>query len=668
MTSTRVQAAHLPVARVLPILHISHLDRAFDYLVDEESSQDCQPGVRVRIRFGGRLLDAIVLERLESTDHQGSLKWIDRVISPDKVYPPHLAALVESLRDRYAATTADLLRAAIPTRNAAAEQHDFSTPWQELGSTNEPDLSPWAIYEHGTSFVDAVLAGQMARAVWQVAPGADWAQAYACLAAKIAMDGGGVLIVVPDQRDLDHLEQALREWVSAKQVTVLSASLGPQARYRRYLSALRGQARIVIGTRSAAFAPVHNLKLVAIKDDGDENLVDPRAPYHHAREVLTTRSAIEKCSLIIGSITRTAEAQLLVESGWAHSLTANRDTLRSRQPIIHAVGETDFDLKRDPQARQARIPAKAFMAARAALKRGMPVLFQVPRKGYVPSLACGSCRAPARCRHCNGPMELPAAQQGEVAQQPTCRWCGRADAHMRCTHCGSERIRAVVLGGQRTAEELGRAFPNTKIVVSGGNRIIDQIEPGPMIVVSTPGGEPRGVYGAAILLDTWALLGKQDLRAMELALADWALPAQMVQSGKSGGEVFVVADPGLPVVQSLIRWDMPGAAALELAQRREVHFPPAAHMAAVDGPSAALEDFLAHIQLPEHAEVLGPVDLPPGVRMPGQFEGPAMRLLIRSPLQGRSDLGAALRAAMISRAARKQDLPLRIQVDPIRVG
>ena len=81
----------------------------------------------------------------------------------------------------------------------------------------------------------------------------------------------------------DALEAALRELVSPRQITVLAAGLGPESRYRRYLDILHGSGRLVIGTRSAAYAPVANLRLAVILDDGDDNLVDPRAPYVHAR-------------------------------------------------------------------------------------------------------------------------------------------------------------------------------------------------------------------------------------------------------------------------------------------------------------------------------------------------------------------------------------------------
>ena len=645
-----------PVARVLPLLGLPHLDRPFDYLVAESDSEAAQPGVRVRIRFAGRLVDALVLERAATSDHEGKLRFIGRVVSPEVVYPERMRLLIDALADRYAATRSDLIRTAIPPRHTKAEETDTTTAWEELGEAAEPDLSAWSAYEHGESFVDAVIGGTLARAAWQIAPGDDWAAALAALATKVAKDGGGVLIVVPDQTDVDTVDAALRELVGPRQITTLTASLGPQARYSRFLSVLHGQGRIVVGTRSAGFAPVEKLQLAVVMFDGDDSLVDPRAPYTHAREVLTTRSAIEKVSLIIGGHARTAETQLLVESGWAHDLVAPRATVRARSPFIHAAGDSDFALEKDPRAAAARIPSVAFEAARKALAADKPVLFQVPRTGYVQSLACGNCREPARCRACNGPLGLPS---GGEAAAPTCRWCGRMDSSYVCPVCGSHRLRAVVLGTQRTAEELGRAFAPAKVIMSWGEKILKEVPGGPAIVVATPGAEPRasGGYGAAVLLDTWALLGRPDMRASEEALAKWMGAAGLVDKQ---GDVVVVADPALPVVQHLIRWDAPGYAAHELEARREVRFPPAVHMAAVDSPRESLTDFLAHIDLPPHAEVLGPVDL--------ADETYQQRVLIRAPLSTRTALGKALRAANVNRATRKQEVPLRITVNPMDIG
>jgi len=234
----------------------------------------------------------------------------------------------------------------------------------------------------------------------------------------------------------------------------------------------------------------------------------------------------------------------------------------------------------------------------------------------------------------------------------------------------------VVVGTQRTAEELGRAFAPQKVITSWGERILTEVPDTPAIVVSTPGAEPRvaegGKYGAAVLLDTWALLGRPDLRAAEETMAKWMAACTLVAPHGKGGEVVVVADAALPVVQHLIRWDAAGHAAAELAQRREVRFPPAVHMAAVDSPRDSLTDFLEHIDLPADVDILGPVEVPPGADLPGEWDervaGPAQRVLIRTPLSTRNALGKALRAAAVNRATRKQDLPLRIQVNPMHIG
>ncbi len=666
---------------MLPQLGLPHLDREFDYLVSAEHSDAAQPGVRVRIRFAGRLVDALVLERAQESSHQGELRFVERVISPEVVAPEQLRQLIDVLADRYAGTRTDLYRAAIPARHARAEggatatqatQATQATPWELLGEVSQPDLSGWSQYQHGESFVDAVLNNKLARAAWQVAPGDDWAALVGALAVEVAIRGGAALIIVPDQRHVDRCEQALRTMVAAKQVTVLTASQGPQARYSRYLTVIHGRARIVVGTRSTAFAPLHNLQVMVLMHDGDTSLVDPREPYYHAREVLTTRSSLQQVSLLIGGYTRTAETQMLVESGWMHGLVAARTRLRKQAPFIHAAGDSDIELERDPRAAQARLPSAAFQAANRALERSRPVLFQVPRVGYITLLACGRCRATARCRWCNGPLSLAS---GTDAAAPMCRWCGRVDARHTCPVCGSHALRAVVVGTDRTAEELGRAFPRQRVVNSSGNKIVPTVPAKPAIIVATPGAEPaveEGAYGAAVLLDVWALLQRADLRATEDTFQKWMSAAALVQPQAAGGEVIVVADPAIPAVQRLIRWDAPGFAAAELDQRRDAHLPPAFPIALVDAPAPALEDFFAHVELPPDVELLGPVDLPTGRNLPGEWDeqkfGPAQRILVRAAAGQRVQLGKALRAGAVSRSARKQELPLRIQVNPIDIG
>ena len=116
----------------------------------------------------------------------------------------------------------------------------------------------------------------------------------------------------------------------------------------------------------------------------------------------------------------------------------------------------------------------------------------------------------------------------------------------------------------------------------------------PAVVVATPGAEPAaaGGYGAALLLDAWALLGRQDLRAAEDTLRRWMAATALVRSRGDGGVVAVVAESAMPTVQALIRWDPVGHAEAELDARSEVGLPPAVHMAAVDGAPEAVAALL----------------------------------------------------------------------------
>jgi primosomal protein N' (replication factor Y) (superfamily II helicase) len=668
--STRTPVEVEPIARVLPMLSVPHLDRDFDYLVSAEQSDDAQPGVRVRVRFHGRLVDGFVLERRNDTDHTGKLGWLDRVVSAEPVLTAEIRRLVDAVAARYAGTRPDVLRLAVPARHARVEKEPAAVPALPVVSPVDP--SGWETYARGGQFLSALSESLAARAVWQALPGESWADRFAEAAAQTIRSGKAVLAIVPDQRDLDALSEAAAARIDERSVVALSAGLGPAARYRRWLAALRGSARLVIGTRSAVFAPLSDLGLVMVWADADDTLAEPRAPYPHAREVAMLRAHQARCAALIGGYARTTEAHALVRNGWAHDVVAPRAVVRTRTPRVVALDDSGYAEERDPAARTARLPSIALRAARAALDSGAPVLVQVPRRGYVPSLACARCRTIARCRHCNGPLSVQESAGPGPATCTVCRWCSRADPTLRCARCGSDAVRAVVVGARRTAEELGRAFPGTAVITSAGEAIVAEVGAKPALVVATPGAEPRasGGYGAALLLDTWALLGRQDLRAAEDALWRWMTAAALVRSRGDGGLVTVIADSSIPTVQSLIRWDPVGHAEDELAARSEVGLPPCVHMAAIDGAAEAVHALLVEAQLPEDADLLGPVDLPAGARRPAgtPTDVQVARMLVRVRREQGLALAAALRRGVAVLSARQTHQPVRVQIDPLQIG
>jgi primosomal protein N' (replication factor Y) len=672
----------LPVARVAVDISLAHLDRPFDYLVPARLDAEAVPGCRVRVRFAGQLVDGYLLERTETSEHQGRLARLERVISPEPVLTPEIFDLARAVADRYAGTLADVLRLAIPPRHATAEREVAAEREAPAAGTARapapaepapapPDPGSWSRYPAGAAFLAGLAEGRPVRAAWSALPGPEWPTEIAVAAATAAAAttpattaaaGRGVLIVVPDARDLDRVDAALTE--TGLDHVCLTADLGPAERYRRWLAVRRGLVRVVAGTRAAMFAPVAGLGLVVLWDDGDDLHAEPRAPYPNAREVLALRAHRTGAAALIGGFARTAELTQLVAGGWARPLVGSAEALRQAAPRVRAAPD-EAELARDAAAMTARLPSLALRTAREALTGGArgglapgPVLVQVPRRGYLAAVAC------ARCAICAGPLEISGSHS-----TPGCRWCGALAADWTCARCGSGQLRALVTGAARTAEELGRAFPGVPVRTSGGQHVLASVPAEPALVIATPGAEPVAPdgYAAALLLDGWALLGRPSLRAGEEALRRWLNAAALV---RPGGSVVVLAEATLPAVQALIRWDPVTFSERELAERAELGFPPAVRMASVTGPADAVADFVGVLSssgdgLPARAEVLGPVPVDAG---PGVSAETRERALIRIGRGDGLELARALHAVQATRSARKDGGAIRVQLDPAEVA
>ncbi|WP_425953590.1 primosomal protein N' [Xylanimonas sp. McL0601] len=673
-------ASELPVARVLLDLQPAHLDREYDYLVPAAMADDALPGVRVRARFGAQEVDGFVVARLAESEHEGRLLPLRRLVSAEPVLTPPVLRLVRAVAERWAGTTADVLRLAIPPRHARTEKEEVPDPGPgdgalgaAPGAAPEPWAGLWSPYRGGDAFSAHVSAGGAPKAVWTplpgLAPAADpggvpslphWAAAVATAARAAVAAGRGVLVVVPDARDAGRVGAALAA-AGVPDVARLLAEDGPAPRYRAFLAAARGRARVVVGTRAAMFAPVADLGLVVLWGDGEDTLAEPHAPYPHAREVLALRSDLEGAAFLLGSPGRTVQAQALLD-GWAREVAAPRDVVRARAPRMRAL--TSVELAAEGPGAAARIPTAAWRAARDALAQG-PVLVQVPRTGYLPVVACVRCRTPATCDACHGPLGL-----GGAGAAPQCRWCGRLAAGWRCGECGSTALRAVRVGSERTAEELGRAFPGVPVRLSASTApggVLDRVPARPAVVVATPGAEPvaDGGYAAALLLDAAVATATLGLATGTQAVHRWLAAAHLVRPATAGGQVLLVGDAAPGPTGALVRFDPAGFAARELAERAELALPPAVRVAAVTGDRAAVGALVARVGLATPEATLGPVETEPAGAGDGSlFDGAPVRVVVRVPAPAGVELARQLRASLAVRSAHREPGTVRVQLDP----
>jgi primosomal protein N' (replication factor Y) (superfamily II helicase) len=663
------RAEWLPVARVAVDLPLPHLDRPFDYAVPADLERTALPGTRVKVRFAGQDVEGFVLERLASSDHPGRLAPLRRLVSPQIVLTPRMLALARTVADQCAGTLSDVLRLAVPARHARAERACPAEPDREpeekpsspgpVGGT-AAGTAAWDLYPAGCAFLNRLATGRSPRAVWTALPGPAWTVAVAAAVGATVDSGRGALVVVPDHTDLQALAPAMTARLGPEGFVRLEAGQGAESRYTAFVALCRGLTRVAIGTRAAAFAPVRDLGLVVIWEDGDDAHVEQRAPYPHARQVLLTRAEQDGAAVLLGGWSRTAESAALLESGWAREIQAPRPVRRRLWPRV-TVPDGLPDAAGPLAA--ARLPVPAWNAIRDGLKSG-PVLLQVPRAGYVPVTRCQGCRRPARCPHCAGQVRVgPDRSLG-------CTWCGRHLPGWTCPTCGDGRLRAAAVGVDRTAEELGRAFPSVRLVVSRpGLRPTRVPEHG--LVLATPGVEPAvpDGYAAAVLLDGDSLLQRPHLRAGEEALARWLGACALVRSAEEGGRVVLCADPQSPAVRAVVRADPAGHAAAELAERAQLGLPPAVGCATVTGDPAAVVSLLDLARLPEGAEVLGPVPLPDHLLHPDRpAESEQVRAVVRVPRALAGELAAQLAAAVALRSARRDPGTARVRMDPRDLG
>jgi primosomal protein N' (replication factor Y) len=667
------------VARVVLDSPLPQLDRLFDYRVPAELEDDCVPGVRVRVplRTGARMSDGYVVAVLDEAVHAaehdfpGELSALETVVSPVPVLAPEVWQLARAVADRAAGVASDVLRLAVPTRQVRPEKAWLARDPDRV----PPAVTAPAIDGYGEGVLEALLATGGRAAVsavphpvrlLPVAPPAagpaddttgtvadtdadatdtatddtddggvwvpGWAATLAQAAAHTLAGERSAVIAVPDFRDVTDLERALLQLVPAERLVRFDAKQTNGQRATALLTA-RSEPVVAIGSRAAVYAPATDLGLIALWDDGDPSFVEQRAPYVHTRDVALVRTAQSGAALLVLSHARSTDVQRLVEIGWMQEVAP----YRVRAPkVIPTANQTNAD----GPAAQARIPSSAWRAAREASRTG-PVLVQVASPGFGTGLVCTECGERAHCHVCGGPLGSPRA-----GATPQCRFCGALAAGYRCPTCGNGRLQPVGQGAQRTADELGRAFPGTRIVVADGSRPIDEVPARPAVVVATRGAEPdvAGGYACVLLLDGDRMLAREGLRVQEDVLRIWTNAAA---KGAPGSEVYLVGIGG-PLATAMALWRLDVPAHAELADRRELSFPPAVRVATLTGTDEAVAGAVAALGDMPVGPVLGPVpvedDPTPGT----------VRAIVRFPYAHGTEVAATLKAEVIRRSSTRR--------------
>lgn len=541
---------------------LPQLDRLFDYRVPEELVESVKVGSRVKITFGSskKVLDGFVVELGSTSEFEGKLSEIQSVVGDRAALQPDVFSLCSRLAERSACSLGELVKIAVPAHMPRAfANHKFSDTFEdsssgEFSSSFDVDYVERLSKGPARSFALAEPRSVSHHYRGEEYSSPAWVSLFLSIALRNIKRNQSTIILVPDYREHAMVLSAMRQVGLENYLADYSAELPKSKQYEGFLRALDSIPRVIVGSRSAAFAPAHNLESILIFDEADSSYIDQASPYLHTRDVVLVRQSIQNCALLFSSHSISTDVMRLIDTGYLSD-----QTLAFATPRI-SISEPGM-----------RVDGHAFAAIKDGLKQGA-VLVQVSSRGDSTALYCKKCDEPASCKSCNGPLWVDSKGVKK------CRWCNGFALDFVC-NCGSSEFSSGRAGSTRTAAELGRAFPNARVIESTGDNRLITTAAGKSLVVATAGAEPyvEGGFFAVVLLDAKVLLGKQNLRSLEESVRVWS---NAVSKARSGGACVLVGVSGeLAKLYSL--WNHAKIAAGELASRQELMLPPAVRMGSV---------------------------------------------------------------------------------------
>jgi primosomal protein N' (replication factor Y) (superfamily II helicase) len=631
-------------ARVCVDVAPAHLDRPFDYRVP--AGRHVAVGQRVRVSFAGRRRTGWVLAVADApaTD-PGRVRELDAVEGDHTWFGASDLATFRWVAERFAGTLADVLRHALPPRVAAVERE--ASTWGAPAATS-PALRPpcptsaWRAYAASGLLRAAASPERLDPAPafwWRALPGEDDVALLCDLVARCLAAGRSALVLAPDRAA--PLPDAVLELAGSAAADLRAE--GQRDRYRAFLRCRSGHARVAVGERSAAFAPLRDLGLVIVADEASPAYKERRAPRHHSREVALARGRFAGATTVLTGDVPSPRLWRLLRDGHVTAAHGHRGEERERAPLVEVA---DRSTPGRAWRRLGDLPSRRI--GEAVARRGAAVVVAA-RGGEGAALACRACGARRRCPVCDGSLR-PARDARPDWDCPACGW---ADAPFPCATCGADDTAPLAAGAGRLARELARAYPEAEVA-----RMEGFDAPGPRrrpaigvltrgSVVIRPGWLGAAGADVVVLPDADAFLRRAAFDAAEDALRLWFAVARW-----AGRVVLETREPAHPAVQALVRWDPEGFWHSEADRRAALAYPPAASLVLVRAPADELPDVSDELRaaLPPDCEVLGP--------------GPGGALLVKTPdLRGTLAALKPLRHAW-SNAGRG----VRVDVDPVAAG
>ncbi|MBR3084880.1 MAG: primosomal protein N' [Kiritimatiellae bacterium] len=485
--------------------------------------------------------------------------------------------------------------------------------------------------------------------------------------------GLGAIVLVPE---ISLTPQTVQRFASrfGASIAVLHSALSNGERFDEWQRIRRGEARVVVGPRSAIFAPVRRLGLIVVDEEHEPSYKQEEAPRYNARDAAVMRAHIEGCAVVLGSATPALESWNNARAGKYRLLRLPRRAAEgAAMPLVHIV---DMRLENAREGRACVFSKELLNAIGERLERSEQVMVFLNRRGYSTSLSCEKCGHVATCPRCDIPFTYHRADDCL-----RCHVCGAWErVPAACPDCGDPGIRYAGVGTQRVEQILRRCFPRANIARMDADStsrkeshddILDAFKAGRTDILVGTQMIAKGLHFPRVTLvgivNADTSLNVPDFRAGERTFQLLAQVSGRTGRGVMPGEVYVQTfSPEHPAVMMARTEDYAGFVDTELPERQALGYPPFTHLTCVTvaGPDERLAQRLAQrlrsATSAAAASVGGGVEISeacPAIlaKADGIFR---FQIVLRAPsaLKTNAILGAAL-------AAVPAEPPFRIGVD-----
>lgn len=486
---------------------------------------------------------------------------------------------------------------------------------------------------------------------------------------KHVLHGGGRAIVLVPEISLTPQTARRFEHAFGERVAVLHSALSERERFDAWQACARGDVDVVVGARSAVFAPLRDVRMIVVDEAHESSYKQDSVPRYHAVTLARERTRLENGVLILGSATPSVESYDAAVSGRIELLELPARASGQALPSVRIV-----DMAKEFEAGNRRIFSTPLaQALDDRLARGEKSVLFVNRRGSAGFLLCRACGSVPECERCSVSLTVHRAE-GLLR----CHYCDAQRAVPAvCEVCGSETIREFGVGTQRVAEEVARLYPNARVVrmdsdtttrIGDHARLLDEFGTQADVLVGTQ-MVAKGLDFPTVTL-VGVIAADIGLHAPDFRAAERTFDLVTQVCGRSGrarpGEAIVQTySPDHPAIVHAAAHDYAGFAALELQQRRELQYPPAQQLVYLgiigrNRPKtlAQAQQYARMLEDEAVAQVLGPAPYPIA-RLNNEWR---FRIALKA-----ADLGlvrAALRERVLAAARANRDTRLAVNVDP----